>query len=109
MSDQFLQIGAKLPSDPNVKVYGFGEHEHDSLVLDMNWQTLGMFASDHFPTPSTALYGTQPYYSVVEDAAGNTHSVLFLNSNAQDVQLTPAPGLVYRTIGNTSGLKVLSF
>ena len=25
--------------------------------------------------------------------------MLFLNSNAQDVTLTPAPGLVYRTIG----------
>ena len=58
-----------------------------------------MFASDHVPAPAAALYGTHPFYSVVEDEAGNTHSVLFLNSNAQEVQLTPAPGIVYRTIG----------
>ena len=37
-------------------------------------------------------------YTVIEED-GNTHGVLFLNSNAQDVTLTPAPGLVYRTIG----------
>ena len=37
-------------------------------------------------------------YTVIEKD-GNTHGVLFLNSNAQDVTLTPAPGLVYRTIG----------
>ena len=37
-------------------------------------------------------------YTVLE-SDGNAHGVLFLNSNAQDVTLTPAPGLVYRTIG----------
>lgn len=28
------------------------------------------------------MYGQHPYYSVVEDDDGNTHSVLFYNSNA---------------------------
>ena len=27
-------------------------------------------------------YGAHPYYSVVEDDLGNTHSTLFFNSNA---------------------------
>ena len=57
-----------------------------------------MFASGNPPTGHTALYGVHPYYTVVEED-GNTHSVLFLNSNAQEVVLTPAPGLIYRTIG----------
>jgi hypothetical protein len=39
LADQFMQIGARLPD--NAKVIGFGEHEQQSLVLDMNWQTLG--------------------------------------------------------------------
>ena len=37
-ADQFIQIGAKVP---NVNVYGFGEHEHQSLKHDMNWITWG--------------------------------------------------------------------
>jgi hypothetical protein len=35
---------------------------------------------------------------VVEDD-GNAFSMLMLNSNAQEFTLTPAPGLVYKTIG----------
>ena len=30
---------------------------------------------------------------------GNTHSVIFINSNAQEFETFPLPGLVYRTIG----------
>jgi alpha-glucosidase len=33
------------------------------------------------------------------ESSGNAHGVLFLNSNAQEVQLSPAPALTYRTIG----------
>lgn len=59
-----------------------------------------MFANDWAPNPDAGLYGVHPYYTVVEDD-GNTHSVLLLNSNAQEITLTPAPGLIYRTIGET--------
>ena len=30
---------------------------------------------------------------------GSTHSVIFINSNAQEFETFPLPGLVYRTIG----------
>ena len=57
-----------------------------------------MFANDYAPDPLAGLYGVHPHYTVVEDD-GKVHSVLFLNSNAQEVALTPAPGVIYRTIG----------
>ena len=49
MSDQFLQISAKLDT---AQCYGFGEHEHKSFVLDFNWKKLGMFSRDQPPTVS---------------------------------------------------------
>ena len=33
------------------------------------------------------LYGTHPYYTVIEDKA-NVHSVLVLNANAQEVRIS---------------------
>ena len=42
-SDQFIQIATYLNSE---KIIGFGEHEHHSLLHDMNWQTWGMWTRD---------------------------------------------------------------
>eukprot|EP00088_Acartia_fossae_P064412 TRINITY_DN7924_c0_g1_i12.p1 TRINITY_DN7924_c0_g1~~TRINITY_DN7924_c0_g1_i12.p1 ORF type:complete len:879 (-),score=174.43 TRINITY_DN7924_c0_g1_i12:112-2748(-) len=95
MADQFLQIAVKLASG---NLYGFGEQEQPTLRHDMNWKTWGMFARDHGPDGNVNLYGVHPFYMNVE-SDGKTHGVLFLNSNAQEVLTTPAPGLVYRTIG----------
>jgi alpha-glucosidase (family GH31 glycosyl hydrolase) len=94
LSDQFLQISTKLDSS---NVYGFGEHEHHSLKHDMDWVQWAMYARDQAVSPNN-LYGVQPFYMNVE-RSGNAHAVLFLNSNAQDVDLLPAPGLTYRTLG----------
>ena len=44
------------------------------------------------------MYGVHPTYTVLEDD-GNAHTVLFLNSNAQEWNLTPNPSFTYRTIG----------
>ena len=95
LADQYLQIGGRLPSS---NVYGLGEHEHPNMKRNMSWNTQAMFANDNAPDPGFGLYGVHPHYTVVEED-GNTHSVLFLNSNAQEVALTPAPGIIYRTIG----------
>ena len=58
MSDQFLQISAKLDS---AHCYGFGEHEHKSFALDFNWKKLGMFSRDQPPTVIVVLHELYPF------------------------------------------------
>ncbi|XP_009461231.1 PREDICTED: putative maltase-glucoamylase-like protein FLJ16351 [Nipponia nippon] len=79
-SNQYLQITTTVPS---TSVYGFGEHE---------------LSRDQAPTSFANLYGVHPFYMCVE-ADSNAHGVLLLNSNAQDVSLSPNPSLTFRTIG----------
>ncbi|XP_046491044.1 lysosomal alpha-glucosidase-like isoform X1 [Neodiprion pinetum] len=93
-SDQFLQIHSILPS---YNIYGLGEHRNN-LRLDTNWQSFTMFNSDQPPTEKMNLYGSHPFYLVMEES-GMSHGVLFLNSNAMDVILQPAPAITFRTIG----------
>lgn len=93
-SDQFLQISTLLPSN---NIYGLGEHR-STLKLDTNWQTLTFFSRDAAPVEQANLYGTHPFYMIMEDN-GNSHGVLFLNSNAMDVVLQPTPALTFRSIG----------
>eukprot|EP00095_Tigriopus_kingsejongensis_P010472 maker-scaffold1269_size51662-snap-gene-0.10 protein:Tk10472 transcript:maker-scaffold1269_size51662-snap-gene-0.10-mRNA-1 annotation:"maltase- intestinal-like" len=94
-SDQFIQVSTKLPS---TNVYGLGENEQYSYRHDLNWKRWVAYGRDQPPSYDANMYGTHPMYTVVEDD-GNTHSVLFLNSNAQEWTLTPNPNLVFRTIG----------
>ncbi|XP_012261340.2 lysosomal alpha-glucosidase-like [Athalia rosae] len=93
-ADQFLQLHSTLPSH---NIYGLGEHR-STLRLDTNWQSFTMFNRDQAPVEKTNLYGTHPFYLVIEES-GNCHGVLFLNSNAMDVILQPAPAITFRTIG----------
>ncbi|XP_028938370.1 sucrase-isomaltase, intestinal-like [Ornithorhynchus anatinus] len=94
-SEQFMQMLVTLPSD---SVYGFGEHEHPSFKHDMNFIRYGMFTRDHPPMAFSNLYGVHPFYMCVEKDF-NTHGVLLLNSNAQDITLSPSPSITFRTIG----------
>ena len=57
LSDQFLQISGKLPSE---NIYGFAEHEQPSLRHSVDWVTWGMWARDHPPEGDTNLYGVHP-------------------------------------------------
>ncbi|XP_011299226.1 lysosomal alpha-glucosidase isoform X2 [Fopius arisanus] len=93
-SDQFLQISTLLPSH---NIYGLGEHRN-SLKLDTNWQIFTLFNKDQPPTEHANLYGSHPFYMIVEES-GACHGVLFLNSNAMDIILQPTPGLTFRSIG----------
>lgn len=93
-ADQFLQFAARLPS---FNVFGFGETMHPTFKHDMNWKTHGMFGRDE-PVSQTNLYGTHPFFTAL-DANDDMFGTLILNSNAQEVTMTPAPGLIYRTIG----------
>uniref|UniRef100_A0A674G9G1 alpha-glucosidase n=1 Tax=Taeniopygia guttata TaxID=59729 RepID=A0A674G9G1_TAEGU len=94
-SNQFLEITTTVPS---TSVYGFGEHEHPTFKHNMDFVTYGMYARDQAPTSFANLYGVHPFYMCVEPDS-NAHGVLLLNSNAQDVTLSPNPSLTFRTIG----------
>ena len=44
------------------------------------------------------MYGVQPYHLGMEDS-GKATGILFFNSNAMEVALSPLPHVTYRTIG----------
>ncbi|XP_061778812.2 lysosomal alpha-glucosidase isoform X1 [Nerophis lumbriciformis] len=93
-ADQFLQFSTALPSN---FIYGLGEHR-SSFLHNLQWDTLTMWARDVPPMEKANLYGVHPFYLVMEND-GNAHGFFFLNSNAMDVILQPAPAITWRTIG----------
>ena len=95
-SDQFLQLPFRLP--PNSSLSGWGENEQDTLMHDMHWRTWGLYARDQPPDGEANMYGVHPRLTIV-DKNGDAAGLLFLNSAAQEIALTPDPGVIYRTIG----------
>ncbi|XP_043925565.1 lysosomal alpha-glucosidase [Protopterus annectens] len=93
-ADQFLQISTTLPSP---FISGLGEH-FTKLMLDINWSEVTFWNRDGHPSANNNLYGSHPFYLVMEDD-GSAHGVFLMNSNAMDVALQPAPALTWRTIG----------
>ncbi|NXS86262.1 LYAG glucosidase, partial [Erpornis zantholeuca] len=93
-TDQFLQISTSLPSH---FISGLGEHL-TPLVLDTAWTRVTLWNRDMAPAPHVNLYGSHPFYLVMEDD-GSAHGVFLLNSNAMDVLLQPSPALTWRTTG----------
>jgi len=94
-ADKFLQISTKLSSE---YIYGFGEHQHRNFNHDINWKKFGMFSRDQFVGEDANLYGVHPFHINMEED-GNCHGILFLNSNAQEIELQPTPALTYRSVG----------
>ncbi|EDV25106.1 uncharacterized protein TRIADDRAFT_10696, partial [Trichoplax adhaerens] len=95
--NQFLQISSKLPSR---YFYGLGEHEHRQyLHNNFDWKAWPLFTKDEFPTADLNLYGVHPFYLNIEDNDARSNAVLFYNSNAMEIIVTPAPAITYRTIG----------
>ena len=41
------------------------------------------------------LYGHHPYHMTMEKT-GDAHGILFLNSNAMEIHLSPLPAVTYR-------------
>ncbi|KAF5269885.1 hypothetical protein FQR65_LT05683 [Abscondita terminalis] len=93
-ADQFLQFSGRLPSS---NIYGLGEHR-SPLLLSTSWQRFTMFNHDGVPTENMNLYGTHPFYMVIENS-GSCHGVFLFNSNAMDILLQPSPAITFRTIG----------
>uniref|UniRef100_A0A8B9UBH1 Lysosomal alpha-glucosidase n=1 Tax=Anas zonorhyncha TaxID=75864 RepID=A0A8B9UBH1_9AVES len=93
-ADQFLQISTSLPSR---FISGLGEHLAP-LILDTAWTKVTLWNRDMAPVPQVNLYGSHPFYLVIEDG-GSAHGVFLLNSNAMDVVLQPSPALTWRTTG----------
>ncbi|OXA46849.1 Maltase-glucoamylase, intestinal [Folsomia candida] len=95
-ADQFLQMGIKLPSR---NVYGIGENEQPTFRHSFEkWPRWVLWAKGLPPSYDASLYGVHPHYTVLEED-GNAHSVVIVNSNAQEFVMHPHPGIVYRTIG----------
>ncbi|XP_060802537.1 lysosomal alpha-glucosidase [Amyelois transitella] len=94
LSDKFLQLSAIIPTD---HIYGLGERR-GRFMLDMNWNTIGLWNRDRPPVENANLYGTHPFYMAVEND-GKTTGVLFQNANAMDIVLQPTPAITYRTTG----------
>ncbi|XP_071523342.1 sucrase-isomaltase, intestinal-like [Panulirus ornatus] len=100
--DQFIQIHTWLMS---TYLYGFGENTHLSFrhVFEPR-TTFPIFARDQpvGPDPMNE-YGHHPYYMVMEDDEGNSHSVFLKNSNAMEYSTflldDGTPALTLRTIG----------
>ncbi|KAI4533822.1 hypothetical protein MG293_016841 [Ovis ammon polii] len=93
-ADQFLQLSTSLPSH---YITGLAEHL-GSLMLSTNWTKITLWNRDIAPEPNVNLYGSHPFYLVLEDG-GLAHGVFLLNSNAMDVVLQPSPALSWRSTG----------
>uniref|UniRef100_A0A8D1KFA1 Lysosomal alpha-glucosidase n=1 Tax=Sus scrofa TaxID=9823 RepID=A0A8D1KFA1_PIG len=93
-ADQFLQLSTSLPSQ---HITGLAEHL-GSLMLSTNWTKATLWNRDIAPAPDSNLYGSHPFYLVLEDG-GSAHGVFLLNSNAMDVVLQPSPALSWRSTG----------
>ncbi|XP_063608806.1 sucrase-isomaltase, intestinal-like [Penaeus indicus] len=100
--DQFIQLNTELMS---TYLYGFGENTHTSFrqVFEPR-TTFPIFARDQpVGTDPMNEYGHHPYYMVMEDDLGNSHSVLLHNSNAMEYSTflldDGTPTLTLRTIG----------
>ncbi|KAB0356151.1 hypothetical protein FD754_000307 [Muntiacus muntjak] len=93
-ADQFLQLSTSLPSQ---RITGLAEHL-GSLMLSTNWTKITLWNRDIAPEPNVNLYGSHPFYLVLEDG-GLAHGVFLLNSNAMDVVLQPSPALSWRSTG----------
>lgn len=99
--NQFIELSSFLPSN---YIYGLGEHR-GPLLHSVNWTRFTMWNKDQPPRENTNLYGTHPFYLMMEND-GKSHGVFLLNSNAMDVILQPAPAITWRTIGGIIDLYV---
>jgi alpha-glucosidase len=105
---QYLRLRTSLPQNPNL--YGLGEHT-DSLRLPTSNYVRTMWARDAGAVPQNSnLYGTHPVYYENRADSGQSHAVLFLNSNGMDIKINNDDGqyLEYNTLGGVIDLYFLA-
>ena len=64
----------------------------------MEWQKLTLFAHDEVPAKGKNLYGSHPFYLMMENN-GFSHGVFLKNSDPMDIILQPAPAITFRVLG----------
>ncbi|KAK4472812.1 hypothetical protein MN116_004029 [Schistosoma mekongi] len=94
-SDQFLQISFRVNAETS---FGPGEVEQKYPNDFETWIRLGLWGHDGDPHSYVNLYGTHNFFMGLKHD-GTAFGVFFLNSNAQEVAITPLPAITYRTIG----------
>ncbi|KAI1307605.1 Lysosomal alpha-glucosidase [Halotydeus destructor] len=101
-SDQLLQLSNQVPAH---FLYGLGEHM-GPFRKSFDWKRYTMKNSDRAPETEQPLYGTHPFYLMVEDGQGTAHGVLLFNNHPMDIILQPKPAVTYRTIGGILDLYI---
>ncbi|CAL8074591.1 unnamed protein product [Orchesella dallaii] len=101
-SDQFLQITTSLVSS---YLYGIGETVESLHKGGGDWKRYVLFNRDQIPGINRNLYGSHPFYMVV-DNKGNSYGVFLANSNAMEVEVQPGNFLTFRTIGGILDLRI---
>ncbi|XP_075544496.1 lysosomal alpha-glucosidase-like isoform X1 [Dermacentor variabilis] len=98
-TDRFLQLSTLLPSDV---LYGLGQH-WGPLRRSLNWTSQILFNKDRPVMANKNLYGSHPFYLVVE-RGGLSHGVFLHNSNFMEALLQPAPAVTFRALGGVLDL-----
>ncbi|CAL8092195.1 unnamed protein product [Calicophoron daubneyi] len=94
-ADQFLQITFKLST---YRGYFPGEVQ-TSFPHPLNrWMRVGLWARDSAPSDERNLYGVHNFFMGLNHD-GTSFGLFLLNSNAQEIALTPLPAITYRSIG----------
>ncbi|RZC44528.1 hypothetical protein C5167_037474 [Papaver somniferum] len=101
--DQYIQISTSLPANKS-SLYGLGEQTKRTFRMKSGDKKTLWNSDTSSRSVDNSLYGSHPFYVDVRspmkegDSAGNTHGVLFLNSNGMDI-LYEDSKLTYKTIG----------
>lgn len=73
-ADQFLQLPTEVPSK---YLYGLGER-YDHFQKKLSWKRLTLFNRDSSPIPHWNLYGSFPFYLMIEDVnKKDAHGVFY--------------------------------
>ncbi|ODM92559.1 Maltase-glucoamylase, intestinal, partial [Orchesella cincta] len=95
-ADQYLALSWKPGSE---NVYGLGENEQHSFRHDFSQNlTWALWSRDQPPSFTANMYGVQPHLTVLEND-GNAHTVVIVNSNAQQFSMLSGPKIEYITTG----------